>query len=261
MPELPDLEVFKTNIFDQLTSKRLTGVEIFNPKKVHAVKEVLVNDLIGRDLICINRVGKELFFDFGDNKVITAHLMLNGKTSIVAEGEIDAIKFKIFSMRFEDENIVFSDRGSLCTIKYKPKSSNTPDALDSTFTWDYFLDIAYKKRRTNVKSFLINQKIVKGIGNAYADEILWLARISPHSLVGKIPEDKLKDLYNAIDAVLREAVILIKRISPNAISGEERSFLKVHNRNIKKTSTGYPIIIEKIVSKITYFTEEQVLYD
>jgi len=260
MPELPDLEVFKTNIFDQLTSKRLTGVEIYNPNKVHAVKEVLVDDLIERDLICINRVGKELFFDFGDSKIISTHLMLNGKTSIVTEDAVDAIKFKIFSMKFEHETIVFSDRGSLCTVKYMPTSNNTPDALGSTFTLDYFFDIAHKKRRTNVKSFLINQKIVKGIGNAYADEILWVARISPHSLIGKIPEDKLKDLYDAINTVLREAVDSLKRISPNAISGEERGFLKVHNRMIKKTETGYPIIVEKIASKTTYYTDEQILY-
>ena len=260
MPELPDLEVFKTNIFDQLTSKRLVGVKIFNSKKVYASKEVLALDLVGRDLICINRVGKELFFDFGDGKVISTHLMLNGTTSIVEEGAVSNIKFKIFSMQFEHDTIVFSDIGSLCTVKYMPIVSDTPDALSSAFTLEYFLDIARRKSRTNVKAFLINQKIVKGIGNAYVDEILWVARISPHSLVGKIPEDKLKELYHGISTVLREATLQIKRISPNIISGEERSFLKVHNRKIKKTETGYPIIVEKIASKTTYYTEEQVLY-
>jgi len=260
MPELPDLEVFKTNVFDQLNSKRLVGVEIFNPRKVYASKEVLIDDLVGKDLICINRVGKELFFDFGDNKIISTHLMLNGTISIVDEIAVNNIKFKIFSMQFEHDTIVFSDRGSLCTVKYMPASSDTPDALDRTFTLEYFLDIAQRKSRTNVKAFLINQKIVKGIGNAYVDEILWVARISPRSLIGKIPEDKMKELYNAIDTVLREAIEQIKLISPNIISGEERSFLKVHNRRIKETETGYPIIIEKIASKTTYYTEEQVLY-
>jgi len=260
MPELPDLEVFRNNIFDQLTSKRLVGVEIFNPNKVYAEKVVLIDDLVGRDLVCINRVGKELIFDFGDDKIIAAHLMLNGTISIVNEDAVGSIKFKIFSMRFECDTIVFSDRGSLCTVKYNPAASNVPDALDRAFTLDYFLDIARKKQRTNVKAFLINQSIVKGIGNAYVDEILWVARISPRSLVGKIPEEKLKELYSAIDSVLHEAILQIKRISPDIISGEERSFLKVHNRKLKKTETGYPIIIEKIASKTTYYTEEQVLY-
>jgi len=135
-----------------------------------------------------------------------------------------------------------------------------PDAFDGTFTLKYFFDIARGKPRVNVKAFLTDQNIVKGIGNAYADEILWTARISPYSLVGKIPEERLTALYNAIGTVLHDAVDCIKRISPDIISGEERSFLKVHNRTIKETETGYPIIVERVASKITYYTKEQVEY-
>ncbi|MCL2513138.1 MAG: hypothetical protein FWF08_04470 [Oscillospiraceae bacterium] len=260
MPELPDLEVFKTNVYGRLASKRLVGLEIFNPKKVFAAKKTLTDDLVGRDLTCINRVGKELFFDFGDRRVIAAHLMLNGEISVVAEEAASEIKFKIFSMRFECDTVVFSDKGSLCTIKYMPVSGKAPDAFDEAFTFDYFSGAVRGKQRANIKAFLIDQSVVKGIGNAYVDEILWAARISPHSLAGKIPEDKLKELYNAINDVLRGAVDSIKRISPDIISGEERSFLKVHNRAIKKTETGYPIITERIASKITYYTEEQAVY-
>jgi formamidopyrimidine-DNA glycosylase len=260
MPELPDLEIFKTNIFNRLTSKRLVGLEIFNMNKVITAKETLIDGLAGRDLLLINRVGKELFFDFGDNRIITAHLMLNGKISIVAEEEVQAIRFKIFSMRFERETIVFSDMGSLCAIKYMPLPSKTPDAFDATFTLEYFLKTARGKPRVNIKAFLIDQNVVKGIGNAYADEILWDARISPRSVVGKIPEEKLEVLFYAINSVLNDAIDSIKRISPDIISGEERSFLKVHNKTIKETATGYPIIIEKIASKTTYYTKEQVVY-
>ena len=261
MPELPDLEVFKTNVFNRITSKRLIGLEVFHPQKVMAAKSMLLNDLVGKELLSINRIGKELFFGFDDGKIIAAHLMLNGEISVVATKEaVDAIRFKIFAMMFENETIVFSDRGSLCTIKYMPLVSKTPDAFDDLFTLAYFLNTAHQKSRTNVKSFLIDQKIVKGIGNAYADEILWSARISPHSIVGKIPDDQLEVLYLAIGSVLKNAIDEIKKISPDAISGEERSFLKVHNRARKKTETGATVIVDKIASKITYYTQEQVLY-
>jgi len=260
MPELPDLEVFKTNIFGRLASKRLVGLEVFNSYKVNAPKTVLLENLTGRDLMRIDRIGKELFFDFGDNRTIVAHLMLNGEISIVEEKAVDAIRSKIFSLRFERETVVFSDIGELCTIKYAPLASKTPDALDAAFTLDYFLKTARAKPRINIKAFLIDQKVVKGIGNAYADEILWAARISPHSLTGKIPQDKLAVLYQAIGTVLRDAIDSIKHISPDIISGEERSFLKVHNRTIRKTENGYPIKVEKIASKTTYYTEEQIAY-
>ena len=261
MPELPDLEVFRANVFNRLTSKRLIGLDVFNPQKVQASKAILFNDLVDKELLRIDRIGKELFFDFNDSKIITAHLMLNGVISIVTtEKAVNDIKYKIFSMTFEKETLVFSDRGGLCTIKYMPSVSKTPDAFDDSFTVEYFLNKAHGKSRANVKAFLIDQNIVKGIGNAYADEILWSAHISPHSLVGKIPDDKLVILYNAIGTVLKNAIIEIKGISPNAISGEERSFLKVHNKTIKKTETGASIIVERIASKITYYTKEQVLY-
>lgn len=260
MPELPDLEVYRANVFARLKSKRLVGLEVFNPGKVSAPLKVLIDGLAGRDLLCINRVGKELFFDFGAQRIIAAHLMLSGEISIVAEDAVDKIKFKILSMRFECDTIVFSDKGSLCTIKYLPAPNKTPDAFDDAFTFEYFLNTARRKPQTNVKAFLIDQHVVKGIGNAYADEILWFARISPHSWLGKIPEEKLKELYSAIGIVLRDAIDSIKHISPGIISGEERSFLKVHNRTIKATETGHPIIVEKIASKTTYYTEEQVVY-
>jgi len=260
MPELPDLEVFKTNIFNRLTSRRLIGLEVFNPQKVRAPKTAMLQGLAGRDLLRIDRVGKELFFDFGGGRTVAAHLMLNGTISIVAQDAAGAVNFKIFSLRFERETIVFSDMGGLCTIRYMPPPDRAPDAFAASFTPEYFLKTARMKPGMNIKAFLIDQKIVKGIGNAYADEILWAARVSPRSVVGKIPEDKLAELYQAIGTVLREAIESIKQISPDIISGEVRSFLKVHNKGLKKTETGYPITIERIASKITYHTREQVIY-
>jgi len=260
MPELPDLEVFKTNIFDRLTSKRLVVPKVLNPQKVRAPGAALLEELAGRDLLRIDRVGKELCFDFGDGRIVAAHLMLNGEISIVPQEAIGAIPFKIFSLRFERETVVFSDRGGLCTIRYKPPPDRAPDAFAEAFTWEYFLRTARVKPRVNVKAFLIDQKVIKGIGNAYADEILWTARVSPRSVMGKIPEDSLMALYQAIGTVLHDAIDSIRRISPDIITGEVRSFLKVHNPRLKTTETGYPIKVEYIASKKTYHTEEQVVY-
>jgi len=67
-------------------------------------------------------------------------------------------------------------------------------------------------------------------------------------------------LHSAIATVLRNAIASIKAISPDIITGEERSFLKVHTRSKKKTDTGFPIVVESIASKTTYYTEEQIVY-
>jgi len=260
VPELPDLEVFKVNVMKRLTSKRLNGVEVFNTLKVMSSRGSILEELRGRELLKLDRIGKELFFDFGDKKIVSAHLMLSGEMSIVPEQEVPQIRYKIFAFHFEDESLVFSDRGKLCTVKYMPTIGKTPDAFDASFTPEYFLNIAHKNRIVNIKAFLIDQKIVKGIGNAYADEILWAARISPRSFVGKIPDDRLLVLYGSIGTVLKDAIESIQQISPDIISGEVRSFLKVHNKALKATETGHKITVERIASKITYYTDEQVLY-
>ena len=261
MPELPDLEVFKGNIFKKLTSKRLVDVHVFNHKKVTTPQSIFASELAGRELTAINRFGKELLFDFADGKIVATHLMLSGRVSILSDANAIAnTRYKIFALEFENESVVFSDMGELCTVKYKPVRDGTPDAFGDDFTLEYFQKIAKKKAATNIKAFLIDQKVVKGIGNAYADEILWHARISPHCLVGKIPEEKLHELYNSIGIVLKEAIQSIKAIAPDIIAGEERSFLQVHTKLKKQTATGFPIIIERIVSKTTYFTKEQVFY-
>jgi len=261
MPELPDLEVFKDNIFNRLTSKRLVGLKVFS-MKITTPQTILAEALINRELLCVNRTGKELLFDFSDGRVISAHLMLNGKISIVDnENALDKIRSKVFSLSFEKESIVFHDSGNIGTvIRYKPLPSRVPDAFGDDFTLDYFLKTARKKSTVNIKAFLIDQKVVKGIGNAYADEILWHARVSPKSITGEIPEEVMVGLYKAISTVLRGAVASIKAISPDIISGEERSFLKVHTKLKKTTDAGFPIIVETIASKITYFTEEQIIY-
>jgi len=260
MPELPDLEVFKGNIFKKLSSKKLIDVTVYNHQKVTRPQEYLNDELRVKELVAINRFGKELLFDFADGKVIAAHLMLNGKIAIVQTELAPNIKFKIFALNFENETIAFSDMGGLCTIKYKPVSDGVPDAFGADFTLDYFLNIARKKTNVNIKAFLIDQKVVKGIGNAYVDEILWHARVSPHSVVGRIPADVMAEIYNAIGTVLNAAIVSIKATASDIISGEERRFLQVHTKLKKQTETGFPIIIERIASKTTYYTKEQALY-
>jgi len=261
MPELPDLEVFRDNIFRRLTSKRLIGLELFNARKVNGCTEDMMRDLPGQELIGIGRVGKELLFNFSGKKVVAVHFMLKGKTDIVKDlGEARDIRFAILALAFEHETIVFSDPGGLCTVRYMPLLDGAPDALDERFSLSYFLEKAKKRSRTNIKAFLIDQKVVRGIGNAYADEILWTARISPHSTVGKIPEAAMVTLYHTIGDVLRSAIRSIREIAPDIISGEERCFLKIHNKDLKKTETGYPIFAEKIASKTTYYTEEQARF-
>jgi formamidopyrimidine-DNA glycosylase len=111
-----------------------------------------------------------------------------------------------------------------------------------------------------LKGFLIDQKIVRGIGNTYADEILWENRIAPESLCGKLPEEVVSSLFEAIREVLTEGVRQLEERHPDAIKGEFREFLKIHNPDQKLSPTGKAILRKTIASKTIYFSEDQVVY-
>lgn len=127
----------------------------------------------------------------------------------------------------------------------------TPDYLCQKFA----------KTRTPVKTVLRDQKIIRGIGNAYADEILWNARISPFSPANKIPAEKVSVLTKSVKKVLEDAEKQILKEYPDIISGEYRDFMEVHNSRKKNTATGAAIKQELISSRKTYFTDEQERFE
>lgn len=261
MPELPDLEVFAENLMKKTADKTICSAEIFNHSKVSGDLTSVRETLLGRRIVRITRSGKELYFHTGDGCAFSVHLMLSGRFDICPQSRIAGISFKILTIGFEDGSaLAVSDYQGMARVTMNPTVPSVPDALSPEFTLGYFLNAANGSRRKNIKAFIISQDILRGIGNAYADEILWAAGISPESVTGKIPADKLEELYNAIGRVLREAVINIRRLAPDIISGEERSFLSVHNPHKKRTDEGDLIKVGRIASKTTYYTEKQTVF-
>jgi formamidopyrimidine-DNA glycosylase len=116
------------------------------------------------------------------------------------------------------------------------------------------------KSKAAIKSWLLDQKQIRGIGNAYADEILWQAGISPFSISNKIPDSHIKSLDKAIKSVLRNAEKMILKTNPDIISGELRDFLDIHNSKKLRSPTGGKILVKTVGARKTYYTNEQELF-
>ena len=260
MPELPDLQVFSKNLMKRTAHRKIVSADVFNVSRLNVDGETVRTKLLGMEITDIVRDGKELYFQLENSVVFSVHLMLSGRFQICAPGEVSGIPYKILSIGFDEEALVLSDFQGMCKVTFTPAAAKAPDALGEAFTMAYLQNAVRRNQRKNIKAFLIDQSIVRGIGNAYADEILWKADISPKSTAGKIPEDRLAALYTAISDVLEDAIANIERISPDIISGEERSFLRVHNSGKKYTDEGDRILVEKIAAKTTYYTERQQLF-
>jgi len=260
MPELPDLHVYSENLEKLILNKTIISVTVFDTRKI-ATPSLFSEKLQNASIRSIVREGKELHFMLTNGNSFGVHLMLSGKFFVTDQEEAGKINSKIAALFFEDKQaLVINDYQGLCKVTLNPKVSKVPDALSPAFTFEYFQGIAKKNPWKNIKAVLIDQHIVRGIGNAYVDEILWKADISPESVLGKIPEEQLKVLYQAIPLVLNDAIENIRKTKPDIINGEERSFLQVHNPSKKFTDNGDRIIVKTVAAKKTYFTEKQKLF-
>jgi formamidopyrimidine-DNA glycosylase len=258
MPELPDLEVFSHNLQRKLKGKTLERISLVNRSKSKVSEQELNDTLSGKKLHEVYREGKELRFSFGNDAILGMHLMLHGKLEPFDGKTLP--KHTIVGLHFKDDSgLALTDYQGAANASLNPAISEVPDAVSKEMTVAY-LQARFAKSRSAVKKVLLDQHVIRGIGNAYADEILWEARIAPASIASKIPGDKIKDLVKAIGHVLKHAQQQIVKKDPDIISGEVRDFMLIHNSRKTHSPNGSPIHTEMINSRKTYYTEEQELY-
>ncbi|HET6993156.1 MAG TPA: DNA-formamidopyrimidine glycosylase family protein [Bacteroidia bacterium] len=254
MPELPDVELFAKNLDKIFAGRKLLKIKVVNGKKLPDTAGALTKNLVGKKLKRIYRSGKELRFEFSDGILAGLHLMLTG--DIFDFEKKNEHHSTIIELYFEgDKNMALTDRMRNAYFKLNPEDKEGVDALE--------LDFKYLKkifdRPTAIKNILLDQELIRGIGNGYSDEILWEARISPYSEASAIPDEKIKELVKTIPRILKEATEKIDKAYPGRINDEVKEFLKIHRRT-DKSPTGYPIHIDTKGSRKTYYTDEQILY-
>jgi formamidopyrimidine-DNA glycosylase len=257
MPEIPDLNIFCTNLAERLVGKILTNISILVPRRLKTPEADFKTALEEQVLLAISRVGKQLYFEFANNHVLSLQLMLYGSMHWYAGKNEN--KFTIAELMFSDgTGLAITDWQKAVILSLDPEVSKVPDAMH---LHDGYLDQALKGKTKPIKTILQEGKVVQGIGNAYVDEILYAAKLSPFSVADKIPKQKIKILTKAIKDVLTEAEAHIRKNFPDTIMEKERDFLKVHLPKHKLTPKGEPIFVAEIASRKTYYTEGQELFE
>ena len=255
MPELPDLQVFSINLDRKLTGKKLVKISAHKDLKLNVSPSTLKNSLEGKKVTGIYREGKELRMAFG-KEVLGLHLMLHGKLHWFKNNE--PVKGALLELYFEEVNLALTDYQRYAKVELNPRASDVPDALSPGANGAFWKDKLQSK--ATIKNLLTDQNVVRGIGNAYADEILWHAGISPFSISNKIPREKIKTLSKSVKTVLTNAQKKISKAEPGIIGGEIRDFLKIHNAKIKESPSGGAIKTRTTGGRKTYYTDEQELF-
>ncbi len=261
MPELPDLHVFAQNLHHLVSGAAVASAVMHETRKNTLPVVTFAQAVDGARLLAVERAGKELLFSLGSGRRFCVHLMLHGKIALLPAAEVAAQRSKIMSLTFEDGRaLLFTDFSAMCKVTLDPKIGPAPDAMSPDFDLAYLQKALARNARKTLKELLITQSVVRGIGNAYADEILYEANLSPEALCGRVPPDAAAELHRAVPLVMNDAIAQILRLSPERISGEERSFLRVHLPKSALTPRGEPIIVRDVAGKTTYFTAGQRMF-
>lgn len=233
MPELPEIEVLKESLCPLIRNKTIIK---FNVLKPYVLKNYFQGDLAGQTITYIQRRGKYLIFELTSQRLI-CHLMLRGALRYLLPGA-KIRKTAAVVIEFTDRSkIEFSELGhkKRMSLYIIPAHNNIKqidklglDPFSNEFTIKNLANILNTKSR-QLKSLLRDQTQIAGLGNTYADEILWLAYLSPFKISNKLRDDEIKNLYAAIRNVLEGAITLIRE---KGIS-EKRTFLHIHNKKGK----------------------------
>jgi formamidopyrimidine-DNA glycosylase len=244
VPELPEVEVLVRQLDPCLRGCRVESVEVWRPKIVrpHSVAELRVA-LVGRVFRSVTRRGKCLQFQFRESPgfpplTVFGHLGMTGRIYLQSL-QAPLPKHVGVTVDLAEARLVFEDTrqfGRFCLVPLSQDSLG-PEPLGKEFTPDV-LQEAMSGSRQPLKVRLMDQSVIAGIGNIYASEALFRARISPRLLCCDLPSESLLRLWRSIRDVLEEA---IQRGSSIPLARpEDRERLFHYGRTAGATSTNAP---------------------
>jgi formamidopyrimidine-DNA glycosylase len=238
MPEAPDLQVVKEFLNAHIPGRVVDRAQVLRPMMVRSLAtEDFAADVVGRRFGAVERRAKVLSIPLEPDRRLVIHPMLTGRLQYCPMAT-KSTKRTFFLLGAGDMDLRYLDERQMGFVYYiRPDQlgqvprleEQGPDALDEPLTYEEFVQ-RLKPFRGEIKGILTRGEFVGGIGNAYADEILFAAGISPFKRRRELKEDDLRRLHQAIPQVLNDALAVLRKRVPPDIHVEVRDFLQVHRR-------------------------------
>ena len=252
MPELPEVETVKNTLKKQILKKQIKKVEVYWDKIIAIPNaEEFKKEIKGQKINDIERRGKFLIFVL-DNYYLLSHLRMEGKYFIRKEND-PLEKHQHIVITFEDKtDLRYSDTrkfGKMYLIKKEEIQSKGPLIKLGLEPWDKNLNKKYLREKLKdkpIKTELLDQSIIVGIGNIYADEILFLSKINPEEKAKKLTDKDLENIIENTKTTLEKAIeyggTTVKTYtSSEGVHGRFQTHLLVHTKEI------CPVCHEKII--------------
>ncbi|MGH3719124.1 MAG: bifunctional DNA-formamidopyrimidine glycosylase/DNA-(apurinic or apyrimidinic site) lyase [Pseudonocardiaceae bacterium] len=217
MPELPEVEVVRLGLAEHVTGRTVAAVEVRHPRSVrrHLAGELdFTARLRGRQIRAARRRGKYLWLELGGAQALLAHLGMSGQMRIQLPGAADETHLRV-RLRFADDGpeLRFIDQRTFGGLSVEDVVGDLPtpvvhiarDPMDPGFDRDAVI-AGIRRRRTGLKRALLDQTLVSGIGNIYADEALWRARLHGARPTVTLTAAQVRAVLAAATEVMTEAL-------------------------------------------------------
>ncbi len=216
MPELPEVETIRRQLEKELVGKSITGIWYDTPKMLRPSPQTLAEGITDRKITALKRRAKLLIIELDNGQAhLTAHLKLSGRL-LVRKATDSPDQFVHVKLALNDPNhteLRFANARKFGYLEYLPRGKDDlqrvlsrygPKPLDDLTAKEFYRRLQTTRRA--IKTILLDQKVFSGIGNIYANDSLWLAKIHPETPASQLTQNQADHLLQAIEAVLKEGL-------------------------------------------------------
>ncbi len=237
MPEAPELQVAVEFLGERLPGQAIADAEVLRPSVVRALADPFPDDAVGREFISITRCGKFLLLSLSGDRTLVINPKLTGGIQYVPQNQRVYKRTCVRLTLANGDDLRYLDDRQMGQFYYVPDdlveivpglTEQGPDVLDD-FTFDDF-KANLKGFSGEIKGVLTRGRVIAGIGNAYADEILFRAGVYPFKKRRALSDDDLRSIHRCSREVVLDAIEQVRQRMGNQIDHKLRDFLAVHNK-------------------------------
>ncbi len=253
MPELPEVETVKNGLSRLLKNKTVQSVTFDWPKGFPNSEADVNNFLIGASVINVERRGKSLIITLSSEYCLVIHLKMTGQLVFRGKeqfgaghpnnsliGPLPDRSTRVVLTFTDNSQLFFNDQRKFGWMRLLPEFEVAnldfmkklgPEPLNNEFKNSEFRKRVRRRKNSSIKATILDQTVLAGVGNIYADESLWMAKIHPASLSGTLSDAKLNLLFKSIKEVFIKSISLGGSTDRNYVDaeGKKGSYLEFAN--------------------------------
>ena len=229
MPELPEVETVRSGLNNLLPGLQIKSVDYNWAKSFPNAAADVEQFLLGAKVNDVRRRAKVLIIDLSSNYSLVVHLKMTGQLVFRTDtvhfgaghpsdslvGKLPDKSTRVVLSFTDNSQLFFNDQRKFGWMRLLPTAEVEnldffkkvgPEPLANNFTTQDFITRLMRRRASGIKAVLLDQTVIAGVGNIYADESLWAAKIHPETRVQDIPQARLKALYTELRAILKLSI-------------------------------------------------------